>query len=76
MAKAGVLVGPYGERYYDELTVASMLGVTVKELAGLIQAGYLPAPEIRFGQKRVFPEHVVARLQREARQGGGWMPYR
>jgi hypothetical protein len=76
MSRAGVLVGPHGERYYNERMVTSMLGVTVKELARLIHAAYLPPPEIRFRQKRVFPEYVVSRLQREARAGGNWAPYR
>jgi hypothetical protein len=76
MPKAGVVVGPYGERFYTEDVIATMLGIPKKYVAKLVASGYLPPPEIRFGSKRVWPEHVVVRLQREARQGGGWAPFR
>jgi hypothetical protein len=76
MAKAGVLTDAFGSRYYSESMVAAAVGVSVKELNGLIAAGYIPPPEIRFGSKRVWPEHVVGSLVRTAKAGAAWAPFR
>jgi hypothetical protein len=69
MAKSGVLTDAFGSRYYSETMVAAALGVSVKELAGLVASGYLPPPQIRFGQRRVWAEHVVAALVRTSKAG-------
>jgi hypothetical protein len=76
MAAAGVLVASDGTRFYTEAMVAAALGISVKDLNRAIQAGYAPPPEIRFGQKRVYPEYEVARLLRLSKAGVTWAPFR
>jgi hypothetical protein len=71
-----VLTDAFGSRYYTEALLASAIGVSVKELNGLIAAGYIPPPVIMFGQKRVWAEHVVSALVRQSKAGGAWAPFR
>jgi hypothetical protein len=70
------LVSPLGERYYTAAVLAAALGISVKEIEQLATSGYIPPPEVRFGSKRVWPEHQVAKLLREARAGATWAPFR
>jgi hypothetical protein len=76
VTEAGVLVGPRGERFYTAQVLAAALGISVKEVEQLAARGYIQPPEIRFGSKKVWPEFQVARLLRESKAGGGWVPYR
>ena len=75
MGQAGVLTDSFGTRYYTEAVLAPALGVSVKELGGLVASGYLPPPEIRFGSRKVWNEATVSRLLRESKAGGGWAPF-
>jgi hypothetical protein len=72
-----VWVASTGERWYPAAMIAAMLGVPQAEVQQLVRAGYLPPGQPRAGGSRLYwPEYVVAKLQREAREGGGWAPYR
>jgi hypothetical protein len=72
-----VWVSSTGERWYPAEMIASILGVKPAEIRKLVMAGYLAPGQPRAGGSVLYwPEFEVARIQRQARQGGGWAPYR
>jgi hypothetical protein len=70
MPAAGVLVSPLGERYYTAQVLAAALGISVKEVEQLAARGHIPPAEVRFGSRRVWPEHRSADSWSGHGQGG------